>query len=124
MGLLRISLVTCEQEFANEFGELVRANGHDVDIHRNEQTAVQAARLIPPHVVFVDQTSLPTDGRQICRQVRDESLRPARLVAITVDETSDTISACRAAGFDFRFSKPVVAEDLERFLAVCKAELV
>ena len=124
MGLLRVCLLTCEREFANVFGGLVRADGHDVDVHHNEQSAVEAARLIPPHVVFVDHTSLPTDGREICRQVRDESLRPARLVAITADETSDTISACRAAGFDFRFSKPMVAGDLERFLAVCKAELV
>ena len=102
----------------------VRAFGHEVEVHDNEQAAIEATRTLPPHVVFVDHTTAGTDGRELCQVVREESPQPARLVAITADSSSDLLSACRDAGFDFRFSKPLVAGELERFLSVSKAELL
>jgi CheY-like chemotaxis protein len=59
----------------------------------------------------------------MCRDLRDGDVQPVRFVAVTLDNSSETLAACRAAGFDFRFSKPLVAAELERFLAVTKADL-
>jgi CheY-like chemotaxis protein len=124
IGFLRVLLLGGEREFAHAFAGLVRAFGHEVEVHDDEQAAIEAARTLPPHVVFVDHTSAATDGRELCQVVREELPQPPRLVAITADTASDVMSACRDAGFDFRFSKPLVAGELERFLAVSKDELL
>ncbi|HEY4311792.1 MAG TPA: hypothetical protein VGN12_20260 [Pirellulales bacterium] len=123
MESLRVLLLTGDREFANSFGALVRAFGHEVEVHDDEPAAIEAARIIPSHVVFVDQTTSPTDGSQMCRDLREGDVQPVRFVAVTLDNSSETLAACRAAGFDFRFSKPLVAAELERFLAVTKADL-
>lgn len=124
MGFLRVLLLTGEREFANAFSALVRAFGHEVEVHDDEPAAIEAARNLPPHVVFVDQTTSSSDGRELCREVRVATNDRAQLVAITLDTSSDQLSACREAGFDFRFSRPLVAGELERFLAVSKKDLL
>jgi CheY-like chemotaxis protein len=123
MEFLRVLLLTGDREFASAFGSLVRAFGHEVEVHDDEQAAGEAAAVLPPDVVFVDQTSSPTDGSQLCRSLRASGERAARFVAVTLDNSSETLAACRAAGFDFRFSKPLVATELERFLSVTKSDL-
>jgi DNA-binding response OmpR family regulator len=124
MAVLRVLVLTCEREFASALGALVRAFGHEVEIHDDERDATEAAQLIRPHVVLVDQASADTDGRELCHQLRQKSNQAVRLVAVTADDSSDHLSKCRAAGFDFRFSKPLIADELERFLALSKTELV
>jgi CheY-like chemotaxis protein len=124
MAVLRVLALTCEREFASALGALVRAFGHEVEIHHDEHEAIEAAELVRPHVVLVDQTSTGTDGCELCRQLRQSSHQPVRLVAITADDSSEHLANCRAAGFDFRFSKPLVADELERFLALSKTELL
>ena len=124
MGPLNVLLLAGEREFAGAFRALVRAFGHHVRIHQDEQAAIDDARQSPPDVVFVDQTEDEAHGELLCRFVREAFSHRARLVAITSDDTSDHLSACRAAGLDFRFSKPLLAEDLERFLAVSSGELL
>jgi DNA-binding response OmpR family regulator len=123
MGALRVLILTAEREFASAAAALVRAFGHDVEIHHDEHDATGAAELVRPHVVLVDQTSPDTEGRELCQRLRQESKQPVRLVAITTDHSSEHLAKCRAAGFDFRFSKPLVADELERFLALSKSEL-
>ncbi|HVU87859.1 MAG TPA: response regulator [Pirellulales bacterium] len=122
MEILRVLLLSGDREFASAFASLVRAFGHEVEVHDDEQVAGEAAAVLPPDVVFVDQTTSTTDGSQLCRQVRSAAIRSARFVAVTLDNSSETLAACRAAGFDFRFSKPLVATELERFLSVTKAD--
>jgi two-component system response regulator RegX3 len=123
MESLRVLLLTGDREFASAFGGLVRAFGHEVEVHDDEQAASEAARILPAQVVFVDQTTSQSDGSQLCRDLRASSPQAVRCVAVTLDNSSETLAACRAVGFDFRFSKPLVAAELERFLAVTKTDL-
>jgi DNA-binding response OmpR family regulator len=124
MGLLRVLILTAEREFASAAAALVRAMGHDIEVHDNEGDAAEAAALLRPHVVLVDQASTGIDGSALCQKLRQSSDKAVRLVAITSDDSSDHLARCRAAGFDFRFGKPLVADELERFLALSKTELL
>jgi CheY-like chemotaxis protein len=80
--------------------------------------AVQLFREQRPDLVLLDLQMPDMDGYEVLREIRQieaedvKAIKKARVVAVTGQAYSDTVSACLQAGFDAHLAKPVSLQRL------------
>ena len=114
---LRILIADDNVDLAENFAELLRASGHEVEVVHDGDAALQRARLTLPDIALLDIGMPKRDGYEVARQLK--SMVPTdkiHLVAISGwGQPSDKENAIQA-GFDRHLVKPVQAQELVRIL--------
>jgi signal transduction histidine kinase/DNA-binding response OmpR family regulator len=106
-GVRRVLLVEDNADGAAMFAELVRMDGHDVEVAPDGATALAVARRFQPHVVFCDIGLPGMDGYEVAKALRRELQDSGcRLVAVTGYATPRDRERAYAAGFDEHLAKP------------------
>lgn len=119
----RILLIEDNLDSAQALGELLRLNGHRVELAHDGEQGVSKAKELRPDVVLCD-IGLPgaMDGYDVARSVRrDPSVSAAFLVALTGFGQDSDRKRAREAGFDAHLTKPTDPSVLERLLAEQRA---
>ncbi len=97
---------------------MLRHLGYRADLAANGLEAVEAVRLVPYDVVFMDLQMPELDGMDASRQIIGEHppARRPRIVALTANAFDEDREACIAVGMDDYLSKPLKTETLEAAL--------
>jgi PAS domain S-box-containing protein len=115
---LAILLVEDNRDTAETLGELLRLNGHRVELAFDGEAAIRAAVERRPDVVISD-IGLPgeRDGYGVARALRaNPALDGILMVALSGYADEDTRRRTREAGFDMHLAKPPDLEMLEQVL--------
>jgi signal transduction histidine kinase/ActR/RegA family two-component response regulator len=114
---LRILIADDNVDLADNFTEILRASGHEVETVYDGEAAVRAARARVPDIALLDIGMPGLNGYEVARLLRANlATRGVHLVAITGWGTPEDKEAARQAGFDHHLLKPVAPEDLEQVL--------
>ena len=114
---LRILIADDNVDLADNFAEILRAIGHDVETVYDGEAAVHAAQARVPDIALLDIGMPKLDGYDVARRLRANlATRGVHLVAITGWGSAEDKDAAKQAGFDHHLLKPVAPEDLERVL--------
>jgi len=122
---LRVLAVDDNVDVADTLGHLLTGLGCRAAVAYDEATAVRAAELFQPHLVFLDLNMPGTDGCNVLDRVRGLSAPLARAlyVCLTGSQQHHDEARCEAAGFDTFVRKPLRADQLEALLAQAQARL-
>ncbi|ACY17737.1 chemotaxis protein CheB [Haliangium ochraceum] len=122
---MHLLLIEDNLDSAEMLSELLRINGHRVDVAADGVEGIEIARAEKPDVVLCD-LGLPegVTGYDVARELRaDERTRAIRLVALSGYGRPEDKTRCVEAGFDAHFTKPVSLELLERLLVEYKVSV-
>lgn len=113
---LRVLIVDDNKPFAETLSWVFEGAGDRIEIAHNGPTALEVARRLDPHVVFLDIMLPVMDGIEVCKQIRAQSDNPAlRIIALSgfadAAEEADKRHVC----FDAYISKPL---DLRQVIAL------
>lgn len=111
---MHILFVDDHKDSADAFGEIAFGLGHKVQVAYDGRSAMELTRAQAFDVVFFDIELPDADGRELCRQVRNEGAsRDACVIAVTgrTDLRNDDLEP-----FDGYLHKPISAGALERAL--------
>ncbi|MGH7582403.1 MAG: PAS domain-containing protein, partial [Gemmatimonadales bacterium] len=116
----RVLVVDDNTDAGDSLTLLLQLHGHEVDVVRTGETAIEMARTWRPDLVLLDINLPDRPGYEIARELREEFEREAMLIA-AVTGYSGEIERLRAqeSGFDHFFTKPV---EIERLLAILEAQ--
>lgn len=105
---MRLLVADDNVDFATSLAELLRGQGHTVEVVHDGAAALSAARRQAPEVALLDIGMPHLNGYELARKLRAErGLDDTLLVAITGwGQASDREEALRA-GFDHHLTKPV-----------------
>ena len=97
---------------------MLRRIGYRADLAANGLEAVEAVRMVPYDVVFMDLQMPELDGLGAMRQIISEHAigRRPRIVALTANAYDEDRAQCLAAGMDDYLSKPLQKDQLEAAL--------
>jgi two-component system CheB/CheR fusion protein len=99
---------------ADTLAELLRLSGHEVDIARNGQQAIDMAERLRPDVILLDLGMPGVNGLEAARRIRARSWGlEVVLIALTGLGREQDRAASAAAGFDAHLVKPVDPSRLE-----------
>ncbi len=91
--------------------------GHRVEVAADGVEGVRKALALRPEVALIDLGLPRLSGLEVARQLRQlPGLEDVLLVAITGYGDEQTLTACRAAGFDHHLVKPFDPAELEGLL--------
>lgn len=114
---VRVLVVEDNQDVASSLRDLVEAFGHEVDVARSGDAALEHALRNPPDVLLCDIGLPGMTGYEVARAFRSEpSLRHARLIAVTGYAQAEDRREAAEAGFDSHVAKPPDPSELERLL--------
>lgn len=109
----RVLLVEDNVDAALSLRDVIRLDGHRVEVAHSGTEGIAKAREFRPHLVLCDIGLPNVDGYELARTLRgDASLRHAFLVALTGYASDEDRKRASAAGFDRHIAKPVSAEQL------------
>jgi DNA-binding response OmpR family regulator len=114
---MRILVVEDDARAASILADLLRAEGHDVEVALDGPSGVAAARSNPPDAVLLDISLPGFDGWQVAKRVQTQPTdkRPL-LVAITSQGSPEDRLRSRQAGIDLHLTKPVDVNALRSLL--------
>ena len=113
----RVLIVDDNRDAADSLALLVRAMGHEVRVAYDGASAVEAARRLRPHVVFLDVVMPGMDGYEVARALRlDPQLREVRIVGLTGFGQDEDRERSRQAGIDQHLVKPIDPQFLQSLL--------
>lgn len=93
------------------FAKLLTGAGYEVNSAESAEEALQIMRQYPPALMFSDLNLPGLNGIELCRRMRQEW--PCSIaIAITGYATLFELVACREAGFDDYFLKPLSSKEL------------
>jgi len=114
----RVLIVDDNVDAAQSLGELLRLQGHHVEIAIEGEAALRAAEATPPDVAFIDLNMPGMDGVEVGRRLRSApGGHGIRLVAVTGMAQAADIARTRAAGFHAHLTKPAEPDAVARLLA-------
>jgi CheY-like chemotaxis protein len=116
----RVLVVDDNIDAADSLGLLLRLRGHEAQVAHDGVSALEAARLHRPEVVFLD-IGLPggLDGHEVARRLRrEQTLAGVLLVALTGYGQQEDRRKALESGFDHFVVKPVEAQTLDGLLGV------
>ncbi|MCZ8253295.1 MAG: ATP-binding protein [Hylemonella sp.] len=101
--------------------ELLRREGHDVDLaHNGEQAVFMATHADPPYDLILMDMQMPVlDGLQATRRIREHEQSSgyrARIVALTANVLPEDRARCLSAGMDGHLGKPINQRELRAVL--------
>jgi signal transduction histidine kinase len=114
---LRILVVDDSKDAAESLAKLLRLEGHEVLVARDGPEALALAASEHPAVVLLDIGLPGMDGYEVCRRVRQQGLRSARIIAVTGYGQERDRQRSRDAGFDTHTVKPVDPGELMKLVA-------
>jgi two-component system, chemotaxis family, CheB/CheR fusion protein len=117
---MRVLVIDHEIAAASSLAALLRNEKHQVDMAHDEKAALEKARRTHPALVFLGLGAAGMSGYELAHRLRAlPGCEHVVLVAVTGSEPYDR-QAAKAAGIEFRISKPVridqvlsVLEDVE-----------
>jgi signal transduction histidine kinase/ActR/RegA family two-component response regulator len=113
----RLLIVDDNVDAANSLAEILRLDGHWVDVVFSAQAALEQAATLSPDFVLLDIGLPDLDGYEVARRLRQlDGLEDVGLIALTGYGQAEDLERTRAAGFDGHFVKPIDFEELERAL--------
>jgi PAS domain S-box-containing protein len=121
---LRVLIVEDNVDAADTLSLLLRLHGHDVQIARTGETALEVAETGRPNVVLLDIGLPGIDGYQVAKRLRERSdFKHVTMCALTGYTPSEADhQRQQETGFDHYFVKPVdLADLLELFAKVAPA---
>src|SRR3954452_17528354 len=97
----------------------LRGAGHEVDVARHGQEAVEACRRGADDLVLMDCHMPNLDGFEATREIRphEGEARHLPVVALTASSLAGHREKCLAAGMDDHLGKPIDPEELDATLA-------
>jgi PAS domain S-box-containing protein len=114
----RILVVDDNTDAAVSFAVLLEHQGHEVATAHDGEEAVAKARVLRPHIVFLDLGMPRMDGFEAAKHLRALSDgEPMTLVALTGWGQKRDHERTREAGFDWHLLKPIDGNELDKILA-------
>jgi CheY-like chemotaxis protein len=114
---LRVLVVDDVPDSAESLARLLAAMGHEAVFVTQASKALEAARAMRPHLVFLDLEMPEMNGYQLARLLRAEfGFEALRLVAMTGWGRNEDRAASRRAGFDAHVQKPAEMDVLDSIL--------
>ncbi len=114
---LRVLVVDDNRDAAEMLASLLEIGGHEAQVAHDAAGALDAARIQPPQVVFLDIGLPDMSGHEAARLLRRiDGMQTAMLVALTGWGTEDDRRKSREAGFDHHLTKPAEFDAVERLL--------
>jgi DNA-binding response OmpR family regulator len=114
---LRVLVVEDDEDTVATLGELLRLNGHDVEVAADGPGALRSVHAGQPDVVLLDIGLPKIDGWQVAKQIREQTRwkRPL-LIAISGYGTEADRLHSNEMGMDLHLIKPVDPQKLEAML--------
>ncbi len=114
---LRVLVVEDNAQSAVALARFLACCGHEVEVARDGQTAVEAAQAHQPDVVLLDLGLPALDGWEVARRLQGHPAhkRPL-LVALTGYDREADRRRSDEAGIDLHLAKPADPEQLRRLL--------
>lgn len=81
--------------------------GYQVDVAGNGQEAVDAVKIIPYDLVFMDMQMPVLDGLEATRAIREQIMLQPRIIAMTANTSQEDRQKCLDAGMEDYLSKPI-----------------
>lgn len=114
---LCIFVVDDDDDLARSTGLLLKTFGHDPHVFTSAEEVIGALDGVTPDVVLSDIGMPRMDGLALAGHIRQQpQCDKTVLVAVTAFGEEDDRRDAIAAGFDYRFVKPLAAADLREFL--------
>jgi CheY-like chemotaxis protein len=113
----RILVTDDDVDGAETLAIVLRVAGHDVRIAHDGPTAVKMAADFRPDVVFLDVGMPGMDGFETARQLRQNGLSTAVLVALTGYGREEDRQRAKEVGFDHFLVKPTPPKVLTDIVA-------
>ena len=101
----RIAIVEDEAAIRENYADVLRSQGYQVQTYADKESATQAFKLRLPHLVILDIGLPKLDGFHVCHELREVYDEP--IIVLTARETDEEqISAFKLGADDF-ITKPV-----------------
>lgn len=117
----KLRILVAEDNIVNQkvASAQLRNMGHSVDIAANGLEVLEALKLAPYDLIFMDCQMPELDGFETTRQIRQNEKKGQHtlIIALTANAFSGEKEKCMAAGMDDFIAKPVKAIELEQALA-------
>jgi PAS domain S-box-containing protein len=107
-----ILVVDDNQDAADLLAEVLRDQGHDVQVAHDGQQALQRVKSFRPEVAILDIGLPVMDGYELAIALRDRLGPELRLLAVTGYGQERDRARSRQVGFEKHFVKPVALTDL------------
>ena len=112
MNKKRILVVDDEEQIRIMYSQALSRAGYEVKTAESAEEALEIIAETPYMVMFLDLNLPGMNGVDLCRKIK-KSLPAAIIHAVTGYASFYEITACREAGFDDYFTKPVSMNDLD-----------
>ncbi len=123
-GQTRILLVDDEADIVEVLEKILEDEAkYEVEVARGGFAAGITADKFRPHVILIDMHLKDIDGREVCKQVKNNpDLQLTKVIAMSGKMTDEELKGLSAAGFDGFLKKPFhvrqVIESIEDSMAV------
>jgi CheY-like chemotaxis protein/two-component sensor histidine kinase len=114
---LRVLVVDDNVDAAQSLAALLEWHGAQARIAHDGLHAVEAARALDPHLVFLDIALPVIDGYETLHRLRQLDDFRARVVALTGFSSEEHRQRSSDAGFDAHLVKPLAPETVQALLA-------
>ncbi len=116
-GGKRVLVVEDNRDSAESLADLLRMQGHEVEVAFDGTTALEKLRSVRPDVVLCDIGLPGMDGYEVVKAARENGGRDVRFVAVSGYARAEDVKRALEAGFDAHVAKPPTAEEIARLLA-------
>jgi PAS domain S-box-containing protein len=114
----RVLVADDVDDSAESLALVLRRMGHEVEVARDGESAIEAVRSFAPDVVLLDIGMPRVDGYEVCRRLRAEpGGKSLHLIAITGWGQEEDRRRSQEAGFDRHLVKPVDPAELAALIA-------
>ena len=112
---VRVLVVDDDASGAYGLAHAIRELGHPVEIASDGPSAIETARRLRPHIIFMDLRMPGMDGVEIARVLRAEGLG-THIIAATAYRSELEHARTVDAGFDAHVIKPIEGASLQELL--------
>lgn len=110
---MRLLLVEDHPELAAHLSELLRSQGHEVEVAAAGPAGLAAATQRIPDLVILDRMLPGMDGLELCRRLRDEHRLEVPILMLTaLDTVTDRVAGLEAGADDY-LVKPFAMAELD-----------
>ncbi len=114
---LAVFVVDDDPDYCKGMGLLVKSFGHDAETFCDGEAVLAALSTRIPDVILADIGMPRINGCDLARSIRErQDCRRVILAAVTGHGQDEDRRQAAEAGFDFRFVKPLDANELHEFL--------
>jgi PAS domain S-box-containing protein len=113
----RVLVVDDNRDAAETLAELLRLEGHEVEVASDGASALERVRRTAPDAVLCDIGLPGMSGYEVAKAIRAEAGSAVQLVAVSGYAQPEDLKRAIEAGFDAHVAKPPDLGKLERLLA-------